>query len=74
MKTCRGVEVYLHAFLTSMLDGGDWSASPTGRLTPGEISFSTHLIGSWLGLRAGPGSEEKISLSLSGIERRSSGS
>jgi len=28
------VEVYLHAFLTSALDGGEWSASRTGPLYP----------------------------------------
>jgi hypothetical protein len=26
MKTCRGVEVQIHVFLTSALDGGEWSA------------------------------------------------
>jgi hypothetical protein len=32
-----GVEVYLHAFLTSALDGGEWSVSRPGRFTPREI-------------------------------------
>jgi hypothetical protein len=27
MKTCAGLELYLHAFLTSALDGGEWAAS-----------------------------------------------
>jgi hypothetical protein len=36
MKTYWGVEVYLHAFLISALDGGEWSASHSGRLTPRE--------------------------------------
>jgi hypothetical protein len=31
MKTYWGMEVYLHAFLTSALDGGEWSASPPGK-------------------------------------------
>jgi len=34
MKAYWGVEVYLHAFVTSTLDGGEWSASRAGRLTP----------------------------------------
>jgi len=28
------VEVYLHAFLTLELNGGEWSASLPGRFTP----------------------------------------
>jgi len=34
MKTYGGVEVQLHAFVTSELDGGEWSASRFGRFTP----------------------------------------
>jgi hypothetical protein len=33
MKTWWGIEAHLHAFLTSVLDGGDWSASRPGRFT-----------------------------------------
>jgi hypothetical protein len=36
MKAYRGVDVYIHTFLTSVLDGGEWSASRPGRYTPGE--------------------------------------
>jgi hypothetical protein len=36
MKTYWGMEVYLHAFLTSALDGGEWSASRPSRFTPRE--------------------------------------
>jgi hypothetical protein len=36
MKTYWGVEVQLHAFLISALDGGEWSASRTGRFDPWE--------------------------------------
>jgi len=31
-----GMEVKLHAFLTSALDGGKWSASRPCRFTPGK--------------------------------------
>jgi hypothetical protein len=37
MKTYWGVEVQLHAFLISELDGGEWSASRSGRFTPGSL-------------------------------------
>jgi hypothetical protein len=36
MKAYWGVEVWLHAFLISVLDGGEWSASRPGRFTPME--------------------------------------
>jgi hypothetical protein len=39
------VEVQLHVFLTSTLDGGEWSASRPGRFTPGVRAPGTHLIG-----------------------------
>jgi hypothetical protein len=35
MKTYWGVEVWMHAFLTLALDGGEWLASRSGRFTPG---------------------------------------
>jgi hypothetical protein len=41
MKMCRGVEVLLHAFLTSALDGSEWSASRPSRFTPCERPSST---------------------------------
>jgi hypothetical protein len=34
MKTYGEVEVRLHVFLTSALDGGEWITSRPGRLTP----------------------------------------
>jgi hypothetical protein len=48
------VELRLHAFLTSALDGGEWSASrPTCRFTPRERAPGTHWIGGWVGYRVG---------------------
>jgi hypothetical protein len=38
-----GVEVYLHLFLTSVLDGSEWSASRAGRFTPGEMALGAPL-------------------------------
>jgi hypothetical protein len=35
-KMDRGVEAWLHALLTSALNGGEWSAPRSGRLTPGQ--------------------------------------
>jgi len=46
------VEVYLQAFSTSALNGGEWSASRSGRFTPKEITFGTQWIGGCVGPRA----------------------
>jgi hypothetical protein len=48
MKTYGGVEVQLRAFLTSVLDGSEWSAS-----APGKGARSTHWIEGWVGPGAG---------------------
>jgi hypothetical protein len=53
MKGYWGVEVPLHTFLTSALDGGEWSASHPGRFAPREGFTGTHWIGGWVGPRAG---------------------
>jgi hypothetical protein len=42
------MKVQLHAFLTSALDGSEWSAS-----CPGCFTSSAHWIGGWAGPRAG---------------------
>jgi hypothetical protein len=52
MKTYWRVEVQLHSFLTSALDGGECSASHPGRFIPRERDPGTHWIGGWVGLRA----------------------
>jgi hypothetical protein len=42
VKTYGGVDVHLHALLTSALDGGEWFASRPGRSTPGERDPPLH--------------------------------
>jgi hypothetical protein len=49
-----GVKVWLHAFLTSALNAGEWSASRPSRFIPRERDPGTHWIGGWVGPRAGP--------------------
>jgi hypothetical protein len=39
-------------FLTSVLDGGEWSASRPGCFAPGERVPGTHWTGGWVKLRA----------------------
>jgi hypothetical protein len=39
-------------FLTSVLDGGEWSASCPGHFTPRERAPGTHSIGGWVGPKA----------------------
>jgi len=58
-KRIEGVEVSLHAYLTSALDGGEWSASRPGRFTPGKGVTVTHWIRGWVGPRAGLGAVAK---------------
>jgi hypothetical protein len=53
MKAYWGVEILLHAFLTSALDGGEWSASRPGHFNPRERTPGTHWIGDWVGPSAG---------------------
>jgi hypothetical protein len=46
------MEVYLHEFLTSALDGGEWSALRPGGFIPRERAPGTQWIGGWVGHRA----------------------
>jgi hypothetical protein len=52
-------------FLTSALDGGEWSASCSRRFTSGEIPPGTHWIRGCVGPRAGLDAVEK-NLALAG--------
>jgi len=47
------IELQLHAFLTSALYGGKWSAAGPGCSTPKERTPSSHWIGGWVGPKAG---------------------
>jgi hypothetical protein len=53
MNTYGGVKVQPHAFLTSARDGDEWSASRSGRFTPGVRASSIHWIGGWVRSTAG---------------------
>jgi hypothetical protein len=53
MKKNGGMEVWLHEFLTSVVDGGEWSASRPGRFTSRERAHGTDLMGGWVGPRDG---------------------
>jgi hypothetical protein len=74
MKTYGGVHVYIHIFLTSALDGGEWWASRPGRLTPGERAPGTHSIWVSMGPRTGLDDVESIKILLfPGLEIRTHG-
>jgi hypothetical protein len=47
MKAKRGVEVYLHSFLTSSEDGGEWLISRPGRVTPGKNPVAIEQEDGW---------------------------
>jgi len=64
MKTQWGVEVWLHAFLTSILDDGEWPASRSGLFILEDILPDTHWIGGWVGLRVGTDAVAKRKNSL----------
>jgi len=53
MKKNERVEKQLRAFLISVLDGDEWSASHSGRFIPVWTVPSTHSVEGWVGPRAG---------------------
>jgi len=55
----RCSEVSIHAFLTSPLDGVEWSASRTNSFTPRKRDPCTHWIGGWVGPRHGLDAEKR---------------
>jgi hypothetical protein len=65
-----------YSFMTSELDGGEWSTSRPGRTLPHtERTPGTHWTGGWVGPRAGLDTEDrgKARLPLPGIKPRSPG-
>jgi hypothetical protein len=69
IKTYVKVEVQLHVFLTSAVDGGDSSASHSGRSIPGERTLGTHCIRGCVGPRTGLDSMEEREISASSRNR-----
>jgi hypothetical protein len=53
IRTYGGVEVWLHTFLTSALDGGEWSASRPSCCTPRERAPGIHCVGGRVGHNTG---------------------
>jgi hypothetical protein len=71
MKAYGVVDVQIHIFLTLALAGGEWSASRSGRFTPGGGAPSTPWIGGWVDPRAGLDDVEKRKfLTLPGLKLR----
>jgi hypothetical protein len=52
MKTYGGVKVVAPLFLTSVIDGDEWSASHTYSFIPRERAPYAHCLGGWVGLGA----------------------
>jgi hypothetical protein len=48
-----------YSFLTSALDGGEWSAPRPGRALPHGKDPGTHYTGGWVGLKAGLDTEAR---------------
>jgi hypothetical protein len=52
-------------FLTTALDGGEWSSSRPNPFTPGEVEPGTHGIGTWVSPRADVDTMEEKEISYS---------
>jgi hypothetical protein len=62
-------------FLTSVLVGGEWSASHPGRFTSAEKAPGNHWVGGWMGPRTSLSDMEgRKCLTLPGLELRILGS
>jgi hypothetical protein len=59
-----GSEDICSQFVIAALDGGEWSASRTFRLTPRITVPGTHCVGRWVGLRPGMDVTEKRKVSF----------
>jgi hypothetical protein len=55
LKVYWRIEVKSHAFLTTALEGGEWSLLLSGCFTSIEKSLGVHWIGGWVDPRASPG-------------------
>jgi hypothetical protein len=70
MKVYGEVDVWIHIFLTSVLAGGEWSASSPSRFTHGEKAPGTQWIGGWVDPRAGLDNVKRTFLTLLRLELR----
>jgi hypothetical protein len=62
--------VYIHIFMAWELVGGEWSASPPGRCSPGERAPGTYWVRGWEGPRTDLDVENRKFLTLPGLELR----
>ena len=53
MKERVGVEIEFHSFLTSTVNGGEWSATRSDCFTPGERAPGTKSVGCGVVSRTG---------------------
>jgi hypothetical protein len=63
MKTYGGVDVYLHALLTSALYEADFLVSRLGRIILEKIATGTHWMGGWVGPKSSLDAVGKLKIS-----------